>query len=136
MYTFSPAKLKEVDTDGTVLLLTIFDYNLIGYNEFVGMCVVACKDIPRLASPEASLTDPSSAQQVNLKLPLFRFTAETPAFLELDTRAGLGDEKANDFFKAHKYYNLLGDLHSVRRYASVLDAMNLPPMKKGIFKLS
>jgi hypothetical protein len=113
----------------------VFDYNLIGYNEFVGICVVACKDIPRLASPESSLTDPSSAQQANLKLPLLRYTAETPAFSELDMRAGLGDEKANDFFKTHKYYNLLGDLHSVRHYASVLDAVNLPPMK-GIFKLS
>ena len=134
---FRPAKQQEVDADGTVLLLTVFDYNLIGYNEFVGMCAVACKDIPRLASPESSLTDPSSAQQANLKLPLLRYMTETPAFLELDIRAGLGDEKANDFFKTHKYYNLLGDLHAVRRYASVLDAVNLPPMKKGgIFKLS
>lgn len=116
--------------------MTVFDYNLIGYNKFVGMCVVACKDIPQLSSPESSLTDPSSAQQANLKLPLFRFTSETPAFVELDTRAGLGDEKANDFFKAHRYYDLLGDLHSVRCYASVLDAMSLPPMKKSSFKLS
>ena len=93
--------------------------------------MVACKDIPHLAPPESSLTDPTSTQQANLKLPLLRYTTETPAFLELDIRAGLGDEKANNFFKTHKHYNLLGDLRSVRRYASVLDAVNLPPMKKG-----
>ena len=126
-----PAKQHEVYADGTVLLLTVFNHNLIGHNQFIGMCVIACKDIPRLASPESSLTDPTSTQQVNLKLPLLRYTTETPTFLELDIRAGLGDEKANNFFKTHK----LGDLRSVRRYTSVLDAVNLPPMKKGgIFK--
>ena len=112
------------------MLLTVFDYNVIGANEYVGMCVVGCKDIPRLASPEASLTDPDAAQQANLTLPLFRYTTETPVFAELDARAGLGDEKANDFFKTSKYLNLLGNLHQIRRYASVLDSMSLPPMKK------
>ena len=89
------------------------------------MCVVDCKDIPRMASPEASLTDPSAAQQVNLSLPLFRYTTETPTFAELDARAGMGDQKASNFFKTAKQQNLLGNLHQIRRYATVKDSMAL-----------
>ena len=129
-YPCSPAKQEDIDTEGTALLLSVFDYNVIGANGFVGMCVVACKDIPQMVSTEASLTDPNSPQQINLTLPLFRYTNATPVFVELDARAGLEDDKAGDFFKTNKHLNLLGDLHQLRRYSSVLDSMSLPPMKK------
>ena len=120
-YNCSPAKQTEIDTEGTVLVLTVFDYNLIGANEFTGMCVVDCKDIPQMASPQASLTDPNVPQRKNLTLPVFRYTSVTPIFVEIDARARLGDDNANDFFKTSRNTNLLGNLHQLRQNASVFD---------------
>ena len=99
--------------EGTVLLLSVFDHDIVGANDFAGMCVVACKDIPRLASPEESLMDPRSPQKKNLTLPLFHYAKATPAFVELDARAHLGDTKAADFFKVNKYHKLLGNLAAI-----------------------
>ena len=120
-----------MDFHGAVLLLSVFDHDLVGANDFAGMCVVACKDIPRMVSPEASLTDPRTPQRKNLTLPLFRYSSETPPFVELDVRAHLGDDKANDFFKTSRTHNLLGSLHQFRRRISVFDSMNLQSMKKA-----
>ena len=102
--------------EGTVLLLSVFDHDIVGANDFAGMCVVACKDIPRLASPEESLIDPNAPQRKNLTLPLFRYTSETPAFVELDARARLGDDNATAFFKVNK--KLLGHLSTLRQRLS------------------
>ena len=96
-----------MEVEGTVLLLSVFDSDVVGANDFAGMCVVACKDFPQLLPSEASLTDPNSPQRKNLTLPLFRYTSETH-LSELDTRARLGDGKASDFFKVNK--KLLGHL--------------------------
>lgn len=101
-----------MDTEGATLLLSIFDHDIVGANDFAGVCVVACKDIPQLVSSEASLTDPDAPQRKNLTLPLFRYTHETPAFAELDARARLGDDKASEFFKVNK--KLLGHLSQLR----------------------
>ena len=119
-----------MDIEGAVVLLSVFDHDLFGPNDFAGMCVVSCKDIPRMASPQASLTDPRAPQRKNLTLPLFRYTSETPVFVELDVRAHLGDNKANDFFKTNKTQNLLGSLQQLRRRTSVFDSMSLQSMKK------
>jgi hypothetical protein len=102
----------EMDYEGAALLFSVFDHDIVGANDFAGVCVVSCSDIPRLASPESSLTDPNAPQRVNLTLPLFRFTHETPNFIELDARARLGDDKASDFFKVNK--KLLGHLSDLR----------------------
>ena len=114
-----------MDIEGTVLLLSVFDHDVVGSNDFAGMCVVACKDIPRIASPRVSLTDPSAPQKKNLTLPLFRFTRTTSVFSEMDVRSHLGDAKAAHFFKVYKYQSPLGDLSPVRRRSSVFDSINL-----------
>ena len=112
----SPAQQAEIDAEGAILLLSVFDHDIVGANDFAGMCVVACKDIPQLIPPEASLTDPNAPQRVNLTLPLFRYTQETPAFAELDARARLGDDMASEFFKVNK--KLLGHLSHLRHRLS------------------
>lgn len=122
---YSPAEKEEMDTEGAVLLLSVFDHDVVGSNDFAGMCVVACKDIPRIASPQASLTDPSAPQRKNLTLPLFRFTRTTAVFSELDSRSHLGDAKAEHFFKLYRYQSPLGDLSPVRRRSSLFDSINL-----------
>ena len=105
-----------MDIEGAILLLSIFDHDIVGADDFAGMCVVACKDIPQLVSPEASLTDPNAPQQMNLTLPLFHYTTEMPAFAELDARARLGDDKASEFFKVNK--KLLGHLSHLWHHLS------------------
>ena len=115
-FLYSPATQTEMDVEGTVLLLSVFDHDIVGANDFAGMCVVSCKDLPQLVSPEASLTDPDAPQRKNLTLPLFRYTSETPAFVELDARARLGDDKATSFFKVNK--KLLGHLSRLRHQLS------------------
>lgn len=105
-----------MNVEGAVLLMSVFDHDIVGANDFAGMCVVACKDLPQLSSPEASLTDPNAPQRMNLTLPLFRCTHETPAFVELDARARLGDDKASEFFKVNK--KLLGHLSRLRHQLS------------------
>lgn len=113
---YSPAKQMELDMDGTVLLLSVFDHDIVSANDFAGMCVVACKGIPQLISSEASLTDPDSPQRKNLTLPLFRYTSETPVFVEIVARSRLGDAKAMGFFKVNK--KLLGHLTRLRHRLS------------------
>ena len=115
-FLHSPAQQTEIDFEGAILLLSVFDHDIVGANDFAGMCVVACKDIPQLVSSEASLTDPNAPQRMNLMLPLFRYTTETPAFAELDIRARLGDDKASEFFKVNK--KLLGHLSRLRHLLS------------------
>lgn len=114
-----------MDKDGTVLLLSVFDHDVVGANDFAGMCVVACKDIPQLVSTERSFTDPNAPQRKNLTLPLFRISYETPAFAELDTRSHLGDAKAVNFFKMNKTLSLLGDLSHIRHRTSLLEGINI-----------
>ena len=125
-----------MDVDGAVLLLSVFDHDFVGSNDFAGMCVVACKDISRILSPKASLSDPNAPQRVNLTLPLFHYSTSgvTPVFAELDNRAHLGDAKATEFFKSDKSSNLLGpSLHQSRRHGrisvhNVFDSVNLQSM--------
>lgn len=105
-----------MEKDGTVLLLSVFDHDIVGANDFAGMCVVACKDIPQLASPEMSLVDPNAPQRKNLTLSLFRYTRETPAFVEMNARSRVGDSKACEFFKVNK--KLLGHLSKLRQRLS------------------
>ena len=136
LHACSPARETEVDVDGAVLLLSVFDHDLVGSNDFAGMCVVACKDIPRILSPQASLSNPNAPQRANLTLPLFHYSTPgvTPVFAELDNRAHLGDAKAIEFFKSDKYSNLLGpSLHQSRRHGrisvhNVFDSVNLQSM--------
>lgn len=94
-----------MDRDGSILLLTIFDHDVIGSNDFAGMCVVDCQTMPRLRSAKACF-EPNAPQPKNLNLPLFHFVDPTPVTTELYTRSKLGDSKAIDFFKANR--KLLG----------------------------
>ena len=93
-----------MNKEGAVLLLSVFHHSVIGSDEFAGMCVVACKDIPHFTP------DP---QRKELTLPLFRYSTKTFALAELDARASWGDPKANSFFKLDSK-KVLGDLPRFR----------------------
>ena len=131
MYVYCrPANQTEVDRNGTVLLLSVFDHDVFGTNDFAGMCVVACKDIPRLSSSQTSLTDPRATQRRNMTLPLFRCTKASLAFKEIDVRAHQGDAKANNFFKVCKNQNFLGDLSLLRHRTSLFESISISKQSK------
>ena len=79
----------------------MYDYDVIGSNDLAGLCVVACKDVPRLSGGTASLTDPNATERKNLTLPLFH-ASETLALQELDDRHQLDDKEAAAFWKTYK----------------------------------
>lgn len=129
-HAYSPAKQSEMEVDGAVLVLSVFDHDMFGPNDFAGMCVVSCKEIPKMSSSHTSLTNPSGPQRKNLTLPLFHCSTESSVFTEIDTRAHLGDEKAIEFFKTNRTLNLLGSLPQSCRRTSVFDSMHLQSVKK------
>jgi hypothetical protein len=91
---------------GGILLLTVFDHDIITSNDFMGMCVVSLNSIPGATST----THPSSPSQRNHTLPLFIITDDTMSrsLLELGTRLKKGDSRATSFFKVNK--KILGNL--------------------------
>ena len=71
MLSHSPVgKSDNMDTDGAMLLIAIFDYDKIGSNDLCGLCVIPCKCIPKLAS-RGSITKPTRPERKNYLLPLF-----------------------------------------------------------------
>ena len=67
------------------------------------MCALACKKIPQLsASSKSSIMEPIGPERKNFRLPLFRFTVETPSLTELIARADKKDAKASSFLKINE----------------------------------
>ena len=97
-----PAKENSLDENGAVLMLAIYDHDVIGSNDFAGLCVIAGKDIPRL-SARTSTSDPDAVQKRNLILPLFT-PPETIAFRELEMRHHLNDSDATNFWKSQRKF--------------------------------
>ena len=73
---------------GSVLLLAMFDQDKIGKDDFAGMCVVSCTEIP--------VGDERKIEH----LPLFEYY-ETPAFEELNDRT---KDATADFCKLMKEF--------------------------------
>ena len=90
--------------EGAVLLLTVYDYDMITANDFTGMSVVALNDVPG----HSSYKGPSSPELLNLTLPVFVLKEEDKirSLLELINRAQKGDARALNFFKINKMLNL------------------------------
>ena len=84
-----------------MLVLSVFDHDLLCANDLAGICVVACKDIPRLSG--AAFDDPNAPQRKILLLPLIT-PKTTTALKELELRDRLGDSVAGEFWKAHRKY--------------------------------
>lgn len=71
---------------GSVLSLTVFDHDYIKRNEFCGMVVISCGEIPRLPSGSSGLDDPNAPQRKTYELALVVDTT-TPALKELTERS-------------------------------------------------
>ena len=60
-----------MDVEGAMLLMAVFDYDMVGSNDLCGLCVIPCKRIPRL-SGKGSITRPTGPERKNYHLPLFK----------------------------------------------------------------
>lgn len=87
IHVFYYRKVKEtlLDMSGSVLTLTVFDHDYIKKNEFCGMVVINCAEIPRLPSGSSGLDDPNAPQRKTFELALVTDTT-TPALKELAER--------------------------------------------------
>ena len=91
-----------MNKEGAILLLAVYDHDLIGSNDFAGLCAIACKDIPQL-SHHPSVTDPNAPHAKNLILPLFT-PMETAVFQELEARRSMNDSDANELWKSQRKF--------------------------------
>lgn len=105
-YQHSPVSEEDLATEGGILLLTIFDHDVLTPDEFTGMCVVPLNGVSGLAS----CSSPSSPVQRNHTLPLFVISEDSMSkyLLELGVRSHKGDSLAANFFKINK--KILGNI--------------------------
>lgn len=89
-----------MDTEGAVLLLTVLDDDMIG-DDFAGLCVMPCKDIPQLgANTEQALFKDDVPERKVMTLSLFRPAPnESTLRTELESRAKVNDTKAKQITK-------------------------------------
>ena len=122
---FLPSKGENMGKEGAILVLTIFDHDLIRENTFVGICVIPCKDIPQLLDEAPSVLDRTAPQRKNLTLPLFQLT-DSRCFRELNLRNQVDyDHESTDFVKLlnKRYQTPTGPGVLSRLYTATKDAM-------------
>ena len=96
---------EQLRSEGAVLVLSVYDFDKIGKNELMGICVVQCADAPSVSST-SSLLDDGAPKRSNLGLSLFQIEELKP-FQELRLRHENYDTEASSFFKLlNKKYSL------------------------------
>ena len=78
-------KEELLDMSGSCLSLTVLDYDRFTKNDYCGMVVLSCEDIPRLPNGFSGIDDASASQRKTYELPLLVDTM-TPALMELSRR--------------------------------------------------
>ncbi|KAL5473221.1 hypothetical protein EMCRGX_G027674 [Ephydatia muelleri] len=90
-----PASQESMEVKGTIVVLGAYDHDILGKNDFMGICVVSCNDIPQLSN-SSSLLDANSPKRRNMTLPLFHI-GESKALQELALRHHFSDHEAVEF---------------------------------------
>lgn len=65
-----------MDVEGAMLMMAVFDYDMVGSNDLCGLCVIPCKRIPKLGN-KGSITNPTGPERKNYHLPLFKVQPTT-----------------------------------------------------------
>ena len=92
----------EMNSEGSLVFFYLLDKKLRNRVPH-GMCVLDCKKIPQLAAKsKSSIMEPVGPERKNFRLPLFRFTKETPCLKELAMRADKKDSVASNFLKINE----------------------------------
>lgn len=92
-----PVTRQQLHSEGAVMVLSAYSYDKIGKNDFMGICVVQCSDIP-LISSTTLLLDDKVPKRSNFQLPLFQIE-EVKALQELGVRHLSGETEASNFLK-------------------------------------
>ena len=75
--THSPAQEEMLSKAGVILTLGVYDYDMIGENGLIGICVVPCCDIPLFGAtsgPPQGAGESPSRQPKCFMLPLFHIS--------------------------------------------------------------
>ena len=59
-------------------MMAVFNYDVFGFHDLCGLCVLPCKHIPKLTGRDF-ITHPGDAERKNFYLPLF-LVQETPVY--------------------------------------------------------
>lgn len=78
--------------EGTILTLVLYDYDVFGKDNFIGLCVVSCKSIPQFKDASELQKSP-----MKLNLPLFHIK-NSNVLQELVTRHQRSDEIASQLY--------------------------------------
>ena len=70
---------------GSSLSLTVLDYDRFTKNDYCGMVMISCEEIPRLPNGYSGIDNANAPQRKTYELPLIVDTA-TPALFELSRR--------------------------------------------------
>lgn len=98
-----PAKEASLDKEGAVLILAVYDYDKLSANDYAGLCVVSCQEIPRLTSTKSSLLEDTGPEIKNFMLPLIHIQGSLP-LRELEARQATSDPDACSFSKCYKEF--------------------------------
>ena len=69
-------KEGRMDVEGAMLMMAVFDYDMVGSNDLCGLCVIPCKRIPKVGN-KGSITKPTGPERKNYRLPLFKVQSTT-----------------------------------------------------------
>ena len=103
-YVFRAASQESMELKGTIMVLGAYSHDVLGKDDFMGICVVLCNGIPQISN-KSSLLDEKSPRRRNLTLPLF-LAEDSKALQELTSRHALADSKATEFL--HTLSNMYG----------------------------
>ena len=93
---------EEMNSEGSLVLFYLLDKTLRNRIP-LGMCAIACKNIPQLSvMTKSSIMDPLVPQRKNFRLQFFQFTSETLSLTELIRRADYRDGMATNFLKTNQ----------------------------------
>ena len=91
-----------MNSEGSLVFFYLLDKKLRNRVPY-GMCALDCKKVPQLtAKSKSSIMEPVGPERKNFRLPLFRFTEETPCLKELAMRAEKKDAVASNFLKINE----------------------------------
>lgn len=101
-YLFRSVTEAEMNSEGSLVFFYLLDKKL-RHRIPHGMCALDCKKIPQLSvKSKSSIMEPVGPERKNFRLPLFRFTEETPCLKELTVRADKKDSMASNFLKVNE----------------------------------
>ena len=120
LYVFRAASQESMELKGTIMVLGAYDHDVVGKDDFMGICVVLCNGIPQISN-RSSLLDDNCPRRRNLTLPLFH-PEDSKALQELTSRHALADSEATDFL--HTLSNMCGK----RSLMSMLSSSSLKTM--------